>query len=573
MKFSDLSVFFAKLEKTPSRNEITVILSDLFKKADPGEIDKITYLALGKLGPSYNEEVLNLAERMMFRVFEKAYKKDLGEMKKQFKSAGDLGIVAERLSTEAKTKGNLKVVDVYEQLVKISRDGGEGSQERKVEKMSLLLTGLDPLSARYVSRIPVGKLRLGFSDKTVLDALSWFVVGDKSASGQIENAYRVLPDVGLLALEIKKYGLERATKNVKPKLGVPVMSMLCQRLKSPREMIKKMGGEAVAVEPKLDGLRIQIHFKRGPGGFVKAYTRNLNEVSWMFPELSLAGKYIGADEVILDGEAMGVDEERKTLANFQSTMTRRRKYDIEKISEKIGIKFYVFDILYKDGKGLMDKPYFERKDNYLPTVKNGSLFVVVNYELTDDPDAVSKIHARFIEEGFEGVIVKKYDSKYVPGRTGWRWIKMKEKEESTGKLTDTIDCIVMGYSSGRGKRANFGIGQFLVGIRDGENYKTISKVGTGLTDEQFKDLKRRLQGLEVEAKPKEYIVNNLLNPDYWVFPELVVEIAADNITQSPSHTAGLALRFPRLVRFRNDKKPQDATSLNELKKIFKLQKD
>jgi DNA ligase-1 len=150
---------------------------------------------------------------------------------------------------------------------------------------------------------------------------------------------------------------------------------------------------------------------------------------------------------------------------------------------------------------------------------------------------------------------------------------MKEKEESTGKLTDTIDCIVMGYSSGRGKRANFGIGQFLVGIRDGENYKTISKVGTGLTDEQFKDLKRRLHGLEVEAKPKEYIVNNLLNPDYWVFPELVVEIAADNITQSPSHTAGLALRFPRLVRFRNDKKPQDATSLNELKKIFKLQKD
>ena len=174
----------------------------------------------------------------------------------------------------------------------------------------------------------------------------------------------------------------------------------------------------------------------------------------------------------------------------------------------------------------------------------------------------------------EGVIVKKYDTAYIPGRTGWRWVKMKEEEAASGKLADTIDCVVMGYSAGRGKRVSFGLGQFLVGVLDppaGGMIKTVTKVGTGLTDEQFRELKKRLSGLEVKDKPKEYAdVSKLLQPDFWVEPSLVVEIAADEITKSPNHSAGLALRFPRLVRFRDDKSPDQATTVAEVKKLYEM---
>lgn len=156
----------------------------------------------------------------------------------------------------------------------------------------------------------MGKLRLGFSDKTILDALSWFEANDKSLKPLLEKAYSVLPDVGLLSLQVKKLGVKGASESISPQVGVPVLPMLAQRLKDPREMIQKM--KKVGVEPKIDGLRIQIHLLKGKNGFVKAYTRNLNEVSWMFPELNKIGDSIKSQAVILDSEAVGVDEKRKT---------------------------------------------------------------------------------------------------------------------------------------------------------------------------------------------------------------------------------------------------------------------
>jgi DNA ligase-1 len=149
---------------------------------------------------------------------------------------------------------------------------------------------------------------------------------------------------------------------------------------------------------------------------------------------------------------------------------------------------------------------------------------------------------------------------------------MKEEEGKTGKLADTIDCVVMGYTRGRGKRAGFGVGQFLAGIRDGDIIKTITKVGTGLTDEQFKELNLRLKKLSTLKKPKEYEVHKDLTPDFWVTPDLIVELAADEITKSPKHSAGLALRFPRLIRFRDDKNISGVTTKKEVNEFFRMQK-
>src|SRR3972149_6269472 len=205
MKFSDLSIYLEKLESTSSRIEITKILSDLFKKSDSNEIDKIVYLTLGELAPSYRGIILNLAEKMMFRVLAHAYSKDETSVKNLFKKLGDIGKVASNLNS-GKEKSDITVTQVWQKLVDIAQVGGEGSQDKKIMLMSDLLSKLDPLSVRFVARIPVGKLRLGFSDKTILDALSWMEKGDKSVKSDLEKAYQVLPDPGLLAQKVKKEG-------------------------------------------------------------------------------------------------------------------------------------------------------------------------------------------------------------------------------------------------------------------------------------------------------------------------------------------------------------------------------
>ncbi len=566
MLFKELSVYLERLEKTASRIEITKILSELFKKTPSDEIDKVTYMVLGELAPSFRGVILNIAEKMMFRVLAKAYNKDISVVIEIYKKKGDLGLVALGL---AKTNGSkLSVSEVHSELMKVAHEGGEGSQERRIEILANLLKKLDPLSTRFVSRIPVGRLRLGFSDKTVLDALSWMEAGDKSLKPQLEKAYQVLPDVGLLAREVKEKGVEKACKGVMPVVGIPVLPMLSQRIKSPSEMVEKMG--EVDVEPKLDGLRILIHFVRGK--LLKAYTRNLNETSHMFPELTKIDKFVNCDSAIFDCEAVGLDEETKMMANFQTTMTRRRKHDIGETSKKVGIDFFTFDILLKDGKSLMDKNYLERRKVLEETVKTGGPFKLVEYEITKDPERINELYKKRISQGYEGIMVKRVSSGYIPGRTGWRWVKMKQGEEARGKLADTIDVVVMGYTQGRGKRVSFGVGQFLAGVASGTKFVTTSKIGTGLTDEEFREIERRLKKLRTKDKPKEYEVHKNYTPDYWVTPSLVVEIAADEITKSPTHTAGIALRFPRLVKFRDDKSPNDATTLKELKRLFEMQR-
>lgn len=561
MDLKHFSSFLEKLEKTPSRLEITRILSEMLRESSEKDIDKIVYLSLGILAPNYEGVILNLAEKMMIRVLSDAYNEPLEAVKELYKSLGDIGNTAEKYALDKPT--SLTVEDIYEKLLSIAKDSGGGSQDRKVEKMAQILNSIDPLSARFIARIPIGRLRLGFSEKTVIDALS--EVG-QIPSGKIEAAYNIRPDIGYIAKLVKENNL----KNAKPEIGVPVVPMLAARLNSPAEMIKKMG--KVSVEPKFDGLRVFIHYKRSTNT-VKIFTRNMNEVPLeTFPELSEVGKYIKADEVILDSEGIGIDEKRQMFLDFQKTIQRRRKHEVGETASEIPLQFQVFDILLKDGESMIEKPYLERRKVLLETVVSGKLLRVDENMVTEDPEVIRSKHKEYLEKGLEGVVVKKANAPYVSGRTGWNWVKMKEVEGTRGKLSDTIDCVVMGGTAGRGKRAGFGVGQFLAGIKDGDTYKTITKVGTGLTDEQFKELNTRLKEIVIKDKPKEYDVNKDLSPDFWALPKVVVELAADEITVSPKHTAGLALRFPRLVKFRDDKGPDQVTTLEEFKTIYKLQK-
>ena len=189
------------------------------------------------------------------------------------------------------------------------------------------------------------------------------------------------------------------------------------------------------------------------------------------------------------------------------------------------------------------------------------MLVVDKTLLTEDPEDINSEYRENIKEGLEGVLIKKSDARYVPGRTGWRWVKMKQEEKAQGKLSDTVDCVVMGFTVGKGKRASFGLGQFLVGVTSGNKILTLTKIGTGFSDEEFRSYRKLLDKEIVKEKPVEYEIHKNYTPDFWVAPKFVVELAGDDLTESPIHTSGYALRFPRLVKFRDDKSVAQATTL------------
>lgn len=287
----------------------------------------------------------------------------------------------------------------------------------------------------------------------------------------------------------------------------------------------------------------------------------------MFPELFLMKDWIKADEVILDCEAVGYDRKSGKILPFQLTITRKRKHDVAETAKSVPLKFFVFDILSVDGKSLVEKPYFERRIILTEIIKKNDTLVPDEYFKSKDALEIQKLHDKFLEEGFEGAVIKQWSGEYLPGRQGWNWVKIKEAEGTTGKLSDTFDLVILGYYLGRGKRTSFGIGAFLAGIKKDGKWVSIAKVGTGLTDEEFRDLKKRLGENEVKEKPKDYLVSGSLIPDVWVEPMVVVEVAADEITKSPNHAGGVALRFPRLVKFREDKSPKQSTTWKEVLEI------
>jgi len=579
MRFLEFARYLETLEKTSSRNRMTEVLAELLRACDGKEIDRVCYLSLGQLAPLYEGLEFNLAEKMMIRVLAQVFGQSEEKIREVFKETGDLGETAYKLQTPNSKfqipNSELTVNQAYERLLAVAKESGEGSVERKIDKMAALINELDPLSSKYVVRIPLGRLRLGFSELTILDALSWMLVGNKGKREEIEAVYNVRADVGEIARQFKILNSKFKIGKVKPQVGIPVMPALCQRLPNPEEIIKKMG--LVAAEPKFDGTRLQVHFRQPD--FLRIFTRNLENATAMFPDIGLAlKKEVFGKEVILDGEAIGFDPKTGKFLPFQETIRRKRKYEVEEKAKEIPLKYFVFDILYKDGESLLDLPLKNRREILEKVLSPKNQRIALTPQIvTDDSQKLRLFHDEQIAKGLEGAVVKKWQAPYDPGRRGYVWVKFKaeKKGKRGGGLADTLDCVVMGYYKGRGKRAGFGIGAFLVGVRESENsesFLTISKIGTGLSDEQWGELRTKSEALKVMSQPKEYKVDKNLVPDVWCAPKIVVEIEADNITISPVHTAGLALRFPRLLRFRDDKSPTEVTTLAEAKKLYKMQK-
>lgn len=360
MLFKRLSEYFVQLDETMLRNKMTEILSTLFKEADASEIGKLCYLLQGRVAPLYEAVEFGIADRMMIRAIAQGLEVGEEDVLNEFKKQGDLGITVEniknKISKIKNTNKKLNILDVYEVLYKVAISGGSGSQDKKIILLGELLRNVDSLSARYIVKITLAKLRLGFSDMTILDSLSWMIDGSKKHREEIERAYNVRPDLGFISETVKSKGIE-GLKDVEPKVGIPILMARAERMGSGEDIILKIG--KCAIEPKYDGFRLQCHFD---GKTVILFSRNLENVTHMYPDISRAVvKQIKAKEAIFEGEAIGINLKTGAYLPFQETVQRKRKYDVEAKALEIPLKLITFDLLYLDGENLISKSFTERR--------------------------------------------------------------------------------------------------------------------------------------------------------------------------------------------------------------------
>ena len=570
MKFGELAAYLDQLEATNSRNELVRILSELYRACSAEEIEPITYLIQGRLAPFFEPVEIGLGERLLISAITQAYGTPKDEVTKLNKELGDVGLTAQRLAP-AGAVGGPSITEVHRRLFEVAGSSGAGSLQKKLDLFAGLLADLDQVSAKHLVRITLGKMRLGIGDPTVLDALSFAKVGDRSMRPRLEGAYNRTSDLGLIARTLWAEG-EAGLDALKVTVGKPIRSQLAERLPNPEAVIKKLG--MVGVQPKYDGFRVQIHRDEDQ---VSIFSRNLESMTSMFPELVAAALRLKVENVILDGEAIAYNPESEEYVPFQETTARRRKEGIEEFSVRVPLRAFVFDVMYRDGIDLTPLPYEKRLEIVDELLTAPDALVPAPLIRTDSVEVLTRELLDNISRGLEGVVAKRLDSPYQAGARNFNWVKLKRN--TSGQLNDTIDVVLLGYYGGKGKRAEFGAGALLAGVYDSDRdeFVSISKLGTGLSDDGWRDLFKQASKLEVDEKPAR--VNSLLVPDVWLRPEIVVEVLADEITPSPRHTAGMsadqpgfALRFPRIVSFRSaDKKPEDATSVREIQEMFQQQ--
>jgi len=576
MDFRELAETFDRLEKTSSRLEMMEILASLLSKADASNVDKIIYLLQGRVAPPYKGIELGIGEKLAMQAIARAYGVDVSEVERLYKELGDLGLVAEKLAANKRQttlfSQPLTVERVYDNFYRIATASGPGSQELKLRLLIDLLNDASPLEARYIVRIPLGKLRLGVGDATILEALALAKTGSRDFKEQLERAYNLCSDLGYVAKVLYEKGPE-AIRNFKVVVGIPIRPALAQRAQSAEEIIARLG--TCAAEAKYDGFRCQIHKK---GDKVWIFSRRLENMTDMFPELVEGTlKQIDAEEAIFEGEAIAYNEETGEFYPFQMTIQRKRKYGIREAAQEFPLKLFAFDLLYVDGEDYTQKPYRERRAELERRVKKGEVIDLSERRIVSTAKELQRFFESCVERGLEGIVAKDLNAPYIAGARKWAWIKLKRSYR--GELSDTLDVVIVGYYKGRGKRSKFGLGGILVAVYDPKEdvFKTIAKVGSGFTEEQLAEMKRILDQIAVPHKPARVV--SKIEPDVWVEPRYVITVTADEITRSPNHTAGwdgergYALRFPRIVGWiRQDKGPEDATTVDEIVEMYKQQK-
>ncbi len=581
MRYINIAQLYESLEKSPKRLNKTFLLSKFLRSTPVEEIERVMLLVQGMVFPSYDNRRLGMSSKLIVKVLMLSAGVSESEVTKLWKNLGDLGDVSEKLLSKRRQKtlctSELSIKKVFDGLQKIASLEGEGSVDMKVQQVAELLSSATPIEARYIVRTVIGDLRIGLGEGTLRDAIAWAFFSEKiglkyleeknvvsfersreeyqDVIGALQHAYDVTNDFSKTAALASK-GLEHL-KTASITLGVPTKVMLFIKAASIKDGFERVGTPC-AIEVKYDGFRVLIHKIENK---VMVFTRRLENVSKQFPDIVKAVKEnVNAKECILDAEAIGYDPKTLRHVPFQKISRRiKRKYDIDETIKELPVELDVFDVLYyKDS--LLNTPFKKRREILEKIVSAKENVIRTSKQLiTASQKAAEKFYEESLKEGFEGVMMKNLEGIYTPGARVGFGVKVKPSME-------TLDCAIVGAEWGEGKRSKW-LSSFTIAVSDGEELVEIGKVGTGVKEKleeglSFKELTEELKPLIKKSDGRSVTVK----------PQIILEVGYEEIQKSPSYNSGFALRFPRVIRLRDDKSVGEISSINDVKKLFESQR-
>jgi len=551
-EFRALAELCEKLETTSKRTLMVSLVAEFLKRLHTDEVEPAASMILGRPFPKWDQRTLEVSWVTLSGLIRRLTKAEWKSFTGAFGKTGDVGAATKIVFEASKIQRQatlfekpLTILEVRRSLEAIAETGGYGSRERKERLLGTLLGGATPLEAKYIVKILIGEMRTGFHEGLMELAVSkaFSVPHDL-----VRRAGMLTGDIGEVAAIAKIQGREGISK-VRFQVFRPIKPMLAQTADAVDEAIKEHDGET-AFEHKLDGARVQIHkFK----DTVRIYSRRLTDVTGSFPEIvRLTRNEVKASEAILEGEIIAVGENGYPLP-FQHLMRRfRRVHDIEEMVEKIPVELHLFDLIYLNRQSLIADPYVERRKK-LGEIAGG--IPLTRQIITGNSREAERFLKEAIENGHEGLVAKKLDSLYTPGIRGKRWFKIKE-------LLEPLDLVIVAAEYGYGRRHNW-LSDYYLAARDLENreFLVIGKTFKGLTDKEIIEMTKRLKELTIKEEHRRVVVT----------PRIVVEVAFNEIQKSPKYKSGMALRFARITRIRDDKSPEETDTIQRVRKIYEKQ--
>ncbi|MEM3703226.1 MAG: ATP-dependent DNA ligase, partial [Candidatus Bathyarchaeia archaeon] len=439
----------------------------------------------------------------------------------------------------------LTIMEVRRSFEAIAEAVGYCSREKKERLTEALLSLASPVEAKYLVKIFIGEMRTGFHEGLMEQAVS---KAFQMPLETVQRASMILGDIGTVAATAKIEGKEALLK-VGFKLFRPVKPMLAQMANDVAEALREHGGKT-AFEYKLDGARVQIHKK---GENVRIFSRRLTDVTASLPEIvDFVRENVKAEEAILEGEVIAVDSEGHPIP-FQHLMRRfKRVHAVRDAAETVPVKLHLFDVLYLNGESLISLPYLQRRKIL---AENAGETALTKQIITDNIQNAENFLKEAVDCGHEGLIAKKIDSEYTPGIRGKRWLKIKPTLEP-------LDLVIVAAEYGYGRRREW-LSDYYLAARDAETgeFLTVGKTFKGLTDLEIAEMTRRLKELAIKEEHRRV----------FVLPKIVVEVAYNEIQRSPKYKCGMALRFARITRIREDKTPEEADTIQRVREIYERQ--
>ena len=550
--FKSLAELCEKLEATDKRLLMIDMVADFLKHLEPWEVEPAASMILGRPFPRWSQRSLEVSWATLSGIIRRISGVDWKVFMEAFSETGDIGAATKTIFERSKSRKQavllekaLTIGEARRSLEAIAEASGSGSREKKERLIEALLSQASPLEAKYLVKIFIGEMRTGFHEGLMGRAVA-------KAFGvpleTVEKAGMAVGDIGKVAAISRAEG-EEGLLRMGFRVFRPVKLMLAQMAGDVDEALREHGGKT-AFEYKYDGARVQIHKL---GDEVRIFSRRLTDATESLPEIvETVRKNVSASEAILEGEVIAVDSLGRPVP-FQHLMRRfKRVHGIEAAAGKIPVRLYFFDILYLNGESLISLPYFQRR---LLLAENAGEIPLTRQMVTEKREEAEQFLKGAVDEGHEGLMAKKLDSPYTPGVRGKRWFKIKP-------VLEPLDLVIVAAEYGYGRRHEW-LSDYYLAARDSETgeFLPVGKTFKGLTDAEIADVTRRLKELAVKEEPRRIIV----------IPRIVVEVAYNEIQKSPRYRCGMALRFARINRIRDDKSPEDADTIQRVREIYEGQ--